>query len=88
MLGMKESRGYVKDSKGYVGKVKWFNPEKGYGFIEEEESKKDIFVHWTQIIGDGYKSLEAGEAVEFGILKTEKGAQATCVLRLGGNANG
>lgn len=88
MYGMKVSKGYVKDNKGYVGKVKWFNAEKGYGFIEEEESKKDIFVHWTQIIGDGYKSLEAGESVEFGILKTEKGAQATCVLRLGGNVNG
>ena len=57
------------------GRVKWFNNEKGYGFIEYTE-KEDIFVHYSAIRQDGYKSLEEGQVVEFKLLETEKGLQA------------
>lgn len=57
------------------GKVKWFNNAKGFGFIEYKEGE-DIFVHFTSIITDGYKSLIEGEQVEFDLVKTEKGFQA------------
>ena len=56
-------------------KVKWFNNEKGYGFIEYKENE-DIFVHYSQILQDGYKSLNQGENVYFELIETEKGFQA------------
>lgn len=57
------------------GKVKWFNNEKGYGFIESDGGE-DIFVHFTAIQGDGYKSLEEGQAVTFEVVEGNRGAQA------------
>lgn len=57
------------------GKVKWFNNLKGYGFIEYKENE-DIFVHYSTIIKDGYKTLEEGQIVEFDLIKTETGYQA------------
>lgn len=60
------------------GKVKWFNNEKGYGFIEYTD-KDDIFVHYSAINQDGYKSLTEGQFVEFNLLDTSKGYQATNV---------
>ena len=57
------------------GKVKWFNNEKGYGFIEYTDDE-DIFVHYSAIRQDGYKSLEEGQMVEFKLLETNKGLQA------------
>lgn len=57
------------------GKVKWFNNEKGYGFIEYTE-KDDIFVHYSAINQNGYKSLNEGDSVEFKLLETSKGYQA------------
>lgn len=60
------------------GKVKWFNNEKGYGFIESD-SGEDIFVHFTAIQGDGYKSLEEGQAVTFEVVEGNRGAQAANV---------
>lgn len=60
------------------GKVKWFNNEKGYGFIESDGGE-DIFVHFTAIQGDGYKSLEEGQAVTFEVVEGNRGAQATNV---------
>lgn len=57
------------------GKVKWFNNEKGYGFIEYTD-KEDIFVHYSAIKQDGYKSLQEGQIVEFQLLETPKGYQA------------
>ncbi len=63
------------------GKVKWFNAQKGFGFIEMENGK-DVFVHHNEIQGQGYKSLEEGEEVEFEIKKGPKGDQATNVVKL------
>ncbi|MBI4711337.1 MAG: cold-shock protein [Candidatus Omnitrophica bacterium] len=62
------------------GKVKWFNNQKGYGFITPENGA-DVFVHHTAIQGEGYKSLEEGQAVEFEITKGPKGDQAVNVVK-------
>ena len=63
------------------GKVKWFNSQKGYGFITPE-SGNDVFVHHSAIQGSGYKSLEEGQEVEFEIEKGPKGEQATNVVKV------
>ena len=63
------------------GKVKWFNNQKGYGFITPE-SGNDVFVHYSAITGDGYKTLEEGQEVEFEIVKGDKGEQATNVVKI------
>ncbi len=63
------------------GKVKWFNSTKGYGFITTEEGK-DVFVHFSAIKMDGYKSLEENEEVEFDVVDGEKGPQAANVVRV------
>ncbi|GIN56556.1 cold-shock protein CspD [Lederbergia sp. NSJ-179] len=63
------------------GKVKWFNNEKGYGFIEVEGGE-DIFVHFTAIQGEGFKSLEEGEEVSFEIVEGNRGPQAANVVKL------
>ncbi len=63
------------------GKVKWFNSTKGFGFITTEEGK-DVFVHFSAIKMDGYKSLEENEEVEFDVVDGEKGPQAANVVRL------
>ena len=58
------------------GKVKWFNESKGYGFIELEGANEDVFVHYSAISGEGYKSLAEGQEVTFEVIKGEKGLQA------------
>jgi len=63
------------------GKVKWFSNQKGYGFITPE-SGNDVFVHFTAIQGDGYKTLEEGQEVEFEITNGPKGEQATNVSKV------
>ena len=63
------------------GKVKWFNEEKGYGFIESEDGT-DVFVHFTAINMDGYKSLEEGAEVQFEVVEGAKGPQASNVSKL------
>jgi len=63
------------------GKVKWFSNQKGYGFIASE-SGKDVFVHHTAIQGDGYKTLEEGQDVEFEVEQGPKGEQAMNVKKL------
>ena len=60
------------------GTVKWFNPEKGFGFIEPE-SGEDVFVHFSSIVTDGFKTLEKGQKVEFEIIQGERGLQANNV---------
>ena len=61
------------------GRVKWFNNEKGYGFIEYKENE-DIFVHYSAISQEGYKSLAEGQYVEFNLVETSKGYQALDVV--------
>jgi CspA family cold shock protein len=61
------------------GTVKWFNADKGYGFIEVE-GQDDVFVHWSKIASDGYKTLEDGQKVEFEIVDGPKGREAHEVL--------
>lgn len=63
------------------GTVKWFNGSKGYGFIAREEGE-DVFVHYNAIEGDGYKSLDEGDQVQFEIGQGPKGLQATKVSRI------
>jgi CspA family cold shock protein len=62
------------------GKVKWFNNARGYGFIACNEQQEDIFVHYRNIRGDGFRSLSEGQAVEFSLAEGEKGLQAEDVL--------
>ncbi|GGH36290.1 cold-shock protein [Paenibacillus segetis] len=64
-----------------TGTVKWFNGEKGFGFIEVEGGN-DVFVHFSAIVGDGYKSLDEGQRVEFNIVQGQRGAQAENVVKL------
>ncbi|HOB08990.1 MAG: cold shock domain-containing protein [Limnochordia bacterium] len=64
-----------------LGKVKWFNAEKGYGFIEREDGG-DVFVHFSAIQGEGFKTLEEGQAVQFDIVEGERGPQAANVVKL------
>ena len=63
-----------------TGKVKWFNDAKGFGFILQD-SGPDIFVHYSQINGDGFKTLEEGEAVEYDVVQGPKGLLAEQVVR-------
>ena len=65
------------------GRVKWFNNEKGYGFIEfADETGEDIFVHYSAIVAEGYKSLAEGDVVSYEIKSTERGEQATNVTKI------
>lgn len=72
---MKEDHGLAR------GKVKWFDSKKGYGFIKQTEGH-EVFVHFSGILGEGFKSLRAGEEVEFEISEGPKGPQAIKVLKV------
>ena len=63
------------------GTVKWFNNQKGYGFISDETGK-DVFVRYSGLVGDGFKSLDEGQAVEFDVQQGAKGPQAVNVVKL------
>ena len=63
-----------------TGKVKWFNDTKGFGFIEADDGT-DVFVHHSDVEGEGYKSLSEGEAVEFQVIQGDKGPKATNVRK-------
>jgi CspA family cold shock protein len=62
-----------------LGTVKWFNAEKGYGFITVDGSGDDVFVHWSAIEGEGYRALDEGQRVQFEVGEGEKGPQAESV---------
>jgi len=62
------------------GTIKWFNEKKGFGFIEQEEGG-DVFVHFSAIQGDGFKTLTEGQAVEFDVIEGKKGPQAANVVK-------
>jgi CspA family cold shock protein len=65
-----------------TGKVKWFNDAKGFGFIEQENGGKDIFVHFSAIQDEGFKTLREGQEVSFEIVEGPKGPQATNVVKV------
>lgn len=64
-----------------TGKVKWFNAEKGYGFITDENGQ-DVFVHFSAIQADGFKTLDEGQEVSFDVQNSDRGPQATNVVKL------
>ncbi len=64
-----------------TGQVKWFNNAKGYGFIVTETTEEDIFVHYSEILGEGFKTLKEGEEVNFELVKGPKGIYARAVTK-------
>ena len=66
----------------FLGKVKWFNNEKGYGFISKDDGSGDVFVHYSAIQGKGFRTLEQGQAVQFEIVDGPKGPQSSNVTKV------
>jgi len=64
------------------GKVKWFNNQKGYGFLTKEDGSGDVFVHYSAVTGDGYKTLNEGDTVEFELVDSERGPKAANVQKV------
>lgn len=65
-----------------IGKVKWFNDKKGFGFIEPDGGGEDIFVHHTSIMSEGFRTLAEGQGVQFEVVRGPKGMQATNVQKM------
>jgi CspA family cold shock protein len=68
------------------GKVKWFNNQKGYGFITRDDGSGDVFVHYSAVTGNGFKSLAEGDMVEFEVIDSDKGPKAANVAKVEGKA--
>jgi len=71
----------VVRSMSFVGTIKWFNEAKGFGFIQQDDGP-DVFVHYSAVKGDGYKTLAEGQRVEFDIVQGEKGPKAANVVKI------
>jgi CspA family cold shock protein len=86
MIGHNKSKTLKTEESGMSdrvnGTVKWFNNAKGFGFITREEGDDDVFVHFRSIQGDGYRTLNEGQAVEFNLVEGPKGLQAEDVQKL------
>jgi len=65
-----------------TGKVKWFNDSKGFGFVTPDDGSKDVFVHFSSIQGDGFKSLAEGDHIEFDVQPSDKGPKAANVRKI------
>lgn len=78
-LADRASRARPKETKVATGTVKWFNSQKGYGFISPDDGSKDIFCHYSKIVDDGYRSLQEGQRVEFDLGEGTKGPEANNV---------
>jgi len=65
-----------------TGTVKWFNEQKGYGFISRESGEGDVFVHYTAIVGDGFRTLNEGDRVEYTVTQGQKGPAAEAVQKV------
>jgi CspA family cold shock protein len=72
----------MSDEQRITGTVRWFSRVKGYGFIKPDNSEKDVFVHYSAIVGEGYRNLNEGQRVEFVIEDSAKGPQAVKVVGL------
>jgi CspA family cold shock protein len=83
---LEKEQGRQEPVAQYKGKVKWFNNAKGYGFIGREDGP-DVFVHYSAIQLDGYKTLKEGDEVEFDIVEGQKGPQADAVIRFRDSAH-
>jgi CspA family cold shock protein len=71
-----------KSGPRVTGKVKWFNDAKGFGFINRDDHEPDVFVHYSEIAGDGFRSLAEGDAVEFEVVQGVKGPAALKVTKV------
>ena len=65
-----------------TGKIKWFNDAKGFGFVTPDDGSKDVFVHFSAILGDGFKSLAEGDRIEFDVQPSDKGPKAANVKKV------
>jgi CspA family cold shock protein len=64
------------------GKIKWFNDQKGYGFVTPDDGSQDLFVHYQDIQGEGFKTLSEGQSVEYDVTKSEKGPKAINIKKI------
>ena len=70
-----------------MGTVKWFNDSKGFGFVTRDDGEKDVFVHHSSILGEGFKTLAEGEKVEFDVVQGQKGPAAENLVKLGASVS-